>query len=236
MIAVSSTLALCVPTAALEQDGFVYEVLDDSTLCITGYTGSESVVIIPEDIDGQTVSTVGEYAFAESDGMTIVNIPLSVHTVGEGAFAGCADLRQAEIPQSVYDVPADMFKDCVSLQNVYLPSTLMSIGDGAFAGCSALENIYYGGHDEWYWNGVSVGNNNDELLNATLHYEPYPYMVGDVTRDGQIDMRDAFQVYKWASEGGVPDDMVWLADMTQDGEVDMRDAFSLYLYPYRTGR
>ncbi len=57
------------------------------------------------------------------------------------------------------------------------------------------------------------------------------YAIGDVTKDCKIDMRDAFQVYIWAAQGGMPEDMMELADVTQDGRFDMRDAFYLYQFP-----
>ncbi len=225
----------CLPTAAQERDGFIYDVLSDGTARLTAYTGSEQVLILPEKVDGLTVSAIGERAFADLDHVIIVNIPEAIDTVGEGAFAGCDSLRQAEIPKSLSRISKNMFENCSSLKTVYLPTTLTSVGEGAFAGCTSLANVYYGGYDVRSWNAVVVEDHNEELFGATLHYEPYPYTIGDVTKDGVLDMRDAFQTYIWASQGSLPEDMMELADVTQDGRFDMRDAFYHYNFVSSVG-
>ena len=54
------------------------------------------------------------------------------------------------------------------------------------------------------------------------------FLRGDVNGDGEIDMRDAFAVYRAASGGDVTDELLLKGDMNEDGEIDMRDAFAVY--------
>ena len=54
--------------------------------------------------------------------------------------------------------------------------------------------------------------------------------LGDLNMDGEIDMRDAFALYAFASGGsGLSDTQMAVADINDDGEYDMRDAYQLYL-------
>jgi hypothetical protein len=56
-------------------------------ITITGYSGWETNVAIPEKIDGIPVTAIGERAFAQKE-ILIVALPPTVTTIGKGAFAG----------------------------------------------------------------------------------------------------------------------------------------------------
>ncbi len=54
---------------------------------ITGHTDDlPSKVIIPSEIDGLPVTSIGEWAFCGCSGLTSVTIPDSVTSIGEWAF------------------------------------------------------------------------------------------------------------------------------------------------------
>ena len=46
---------------------------------------------------------------------------------------------------------------------------MTSIGEYASFGCTGLKDVYYAG-SEAQWKAISVGSDNDNLLNATIHY------------------------------------------------------------------
>ncbi len=74
-----------------------------------------------------------------------------------------------------------------------------------------------------------VINNLDLLYNEAVVEDPTPdFVLGDVNSDGQVDMRDAFAVYRAASGSGVTAEIQAYADMNSDGGIDMRDAFAVY--------
>ncbi len=53
-------------------------------------------------------------------------------------------------------------------------------------------------------------------------------LPGDINADGNVDMRDAFSVYRAASTGEVPVAVQAFADMNSDDNIDMRDAYAVY--------
>jgi hypothetical protein len=80
-------------THTLTVNDVVYEDLDDGTIRITGYRSDYADIIIPETIDGKTVTKIGEpystdcaMPFLEKD-LTSVVIPDTVTYIGYSAFA-----------------------------------------------------------------------------------------------------------------------------------------------------
>ena len=129
----------------------------------SGCSGLTSVTI------PNSVTTIGEYAFEFCSGLTSVTIPNSVTTIGESAFSGCSSLTSVTIPNSVTTIGKYAFIYCRSLTSVTIPNSVTTIGDYAFYSCSSLKDVYYLGSEE-QWKKISIGSSNDELLNATIHY------------------------------------------------------------------
>lgn len=69
-----------------------YQVLDDGTVEITGYAGSDKVVMIPDTIEGKKVSSIGDWAFSDCSSLTSIEIPSGVTSIGENAFDYCDEL------------------------------------------------------------------------------------------------------------------------------------------------
>ncbi len=73
------------PAIAEESQPFAYQIIGDGTLVITGYTGSGGDVVIPETIDGYTVSGIGNCAFSDSN-ITSIFIPKTVISISTQPF------------------------------------------------------------------------------------------------------------------------------------------------------
>ena len=84
--------------------------------------------------------------YPEGKSQTSYTIPNSVTSIGYAAFAGCTGLASITIPDSV-----------------------TSIGGYAFCDCTGLKDVYYAG-SEAQWKAISIGSDNEYLLNATIHY------------------------------------------------------------------
>ena len=113
---------------------------DETTGTITGYDGTDTVVVIPSKINGFTVETIGHTAFQKS-AVTSVTIPDSVTAILDDAFANCSQLTNISIPNSVTSIGFSAFEHCTSLKSITLPSSLSSISEALFSGCSQLTTI-----------------------------------------------------------------------------------------------
>lgn len=96
-------------------------------------------ITIPDEVNGLTVTSIGEYAFYYCP-ITSITIPNSVTSIGNNAFAS-SGLKSIIIPNSVTYIGDEIFGYCFYLSNITLSNTLSSIGNSAFDSCSALENI-----------------------------------------------------------------------------------------------
>ena len=73
------------------------------------------------------------------------------------------------IPDSVTSIGEAAFWLCTSLTSVTIPDSVTSIGNSAFNECTGLTDVYYTGSEE-EWQSISIGDYNECLTNATIHY------------------------------------------------------------------
>lgn len=100
---------------------------------------------------------------------TFVSIPDTVTTIGEEAFAGNETLTGIEIPDSVSVISYNSFKDCTALKDIYLSDSVNKVGPGAFEGCTSLE-IAEIGKNVKSW-GTGVFTNCDKLSKVIIDEE-----------------------------------------------------------------
>ena len=134
-------------------EDYEYTILDNGTVEITLYTGNESALEIPAEIDGKAVTVIGDNAFFDCHSVVEVVIPDSVTTIGSKAFTRCLRMTDITIPDSVTTINGFAFAGCVSLNEVFIPASVRTIDEFAFTTCFGLrevvisdgvENIGYG--------------------------------------------------------------------------------------------
>ena len=91
-----------------------------------------------------SVTNIGNGAFASCSGLTEVTIPNSVTNIGEDVFGGCSGLKTVTIPNSVTNIGSSAFYSCTSLTEISIPNSVTSIGSGAFEDCSGLKTVTIG--------------------------------------------------------------------------------------------
>lgn len=113
------TVSACGKTATPIED-FEYEILDGEVE-ITGYIGTDRDIVIPDEIEGRPVTSIGKSAFRGYDLLTLV-IPESVVCIEEYAFSRCKCLTDVELPDGLEFLGASAFADCENLQTLKLPN------------------------------------------------------------------------------------------------------------------
>ncbi len=108
---------------------------------ITGYTGESTELVIPSEINGETITGIDEFAFMGNTDLTSVSLPSSVTAIGDYAFSGCSGLAQITLPSGLTSIGNCVFKGCSSLNNLGIPSGVTSIGSSAFKDCASLTEI-----------------------------------------------------------------------------------------------
>lgn len=100
-------------------------------------------------------------------------VPDNITAIGEWAFARCHNLTDVTIPDSVNAICEYSFVVCDSLTSVVISDSVTFIGSGAFNGCDNLTDVYYTGTEE-EWNAIDIGDWNENLTSATIHFNYVP--------------------------------------------------------------
>lgn len=132
---------------------FEYQILEDRTAEITKYVGSDeagSKVIIPSEIEGITVTSIGKSAFYTLDEnglnnihrfITNIYIPDSVTTIKDYAFYECRGLMEINIPDGVTYIGDSAFGSCENLIEISIPQGLTEICYYTFSFCERLKRV-----------------------------------------------------------------------------------------------
>ena len=75
-------------SAAEKYGDFEYKVNSDDTVSIVGYKGDDENVVIPEKINGKTVTAIDGFVFWYCQSMKTITIPDSVTFITPSAFNG----------------------------------------------------------------------------------------------------------------------------------------------------
>lgn len=147
------------PTATPNPDAayFQYKLLDDGTAAITKYTGFNTHVRVPAEMDGHAVTRIEDFLFSGSGGLVSVTLPDGITAIGRYAFQGCSSLTDVNIPDTVTQIGSRAFYGCSSLESIYIPASVTDMAGDAFGECKKLTAIVVpGSQAEWdcRWNDV----------------------------------------------------------------------------------
>lgn len=92
-----------------------------------------TAVVIPN-----SVSRIGDYAFANCTGIELLNLGSGVENIGECAFSDCYKVASLTLPKSLKTIGVKTFYRCESITTLTVPSSVTGIGTEAFGYCKAL--------------------------------------------------------------------------------------------------
>lgn len=161
----------------IDTENFSYCVLSDGTAILTGYYGSTEHVVIPETVDGYTVSVIATYI------LTYTN------------------MKTLTIPATVKRIEKSAFHDNYYLTTVRLYAGIEMIGESAFENCNNLQNVVYIGTEEEA-ESLAIFNYNNPIKNATWHYttectEHVYDDVCDTTCNNCFAQREPEHAFEW---------------------------------------
>lgn len=125
---------------ALVSGDFKYILNSDENAVITAYTGKETAVVIPEEIDGAKVVEISVGCFKNS-GIKELTIPGSIGSVPSECFAGIKTLEKVTFGDGVRYIYGNAFKGCTALKEISLPDSMYEIDNYAFYDCTLLESV-----------------------------------------------------------------------------------------------
>ena len=138
-----------------EIDGFQYTMSNYwNYVTISGYTGKDKDIVIPEEIEGIKNIWIERWAFKDLTFIETIKISSSVTRLDGLAFPGCTSLKAINVDENnaVYtSVDGVVFsKDKTTLvcypagktdKTYSIPESVMFIGNYAFNGCTSLTSI-----------------------------------------------------------------------------------------------
>ena len=156
-------------------------MLDDGTVEITGYKGSEQKVDVPEKINKKSVTRIGNLAFKDCTKITSIAMPDSVAYIGRSAFYNCTSLKSITIPDGVKEIGYAAFSECAGLVSVKIPDNVTKIGDSAFINCANLTKIDVTAGNKYYSsaNGVLFNKDKSELICYPAGIKNVGYSIPD---------------------------------------------------------
>ena len=72
----------------------LYKILTPSTCSVSSYTGNETTLVIPETVEGMTVTEIGEEAFMGNASLESIDLPDTIIIIRARAFKNCTNLRE----------------------------------------------------------------------------------------------------------------------------------------------
>ena len=164
----------------------------DGCVRISGYKKNDSVVEIPETIDGHPVTKIGDGAFKGNTTVQEILLPAGITSIGPYAFQGCSSLERINIPEGVQEIRGAAFKDCVALQELVLPNTVTYMADEVFKGCAALKQLSIPDSIDKLYAGVFDGCNSLQAVHIPDSIAAiYDYTFRDCKQLAQIKLPSA---------------------------------------------
>ncbi|MBQ7121100.1 MAG: leucine-rich repeat domain-containing protein [Clostridia bacterium] len=141
----------CKSDKPIQWGDYEYVVLEDNTAKITKYIGTQEVAVleIPSAIDEYTVTVIGKEAFKDVQCIRKVYTPDTLTTIEEYAFAN-SSIKNALMNRSklLTDIGAYAFSECKNLLQADMPMSLVNLGDYAFYYCDKLKTAQFRGDPE----------------------------------------------------------------------------------------
>ncbi len=145
MVATAFSVAANAASSSFSEGGITYTITSETTVTVSGRNDDlPTEVIIPAEIDGYTVTAIGENAFSGNNDVVSISIPASVQTIGKEAFDECKSLESVVFAEgSLLQSIGEHAFSGIAISSITLPANLTETGEWAFSGCSNLTTVEF---------------------------------------------------------------------------------------------
>lgn len=174
VLALAMTVSISADAATRAGKGYdgIYWTVDlEQTLSIKGFGKMENNIAAGAGWESWFKHNIsGKYGWEWYPGdVKKIYVETGITHIGESAFNRCDNSTEARIGSGVKTIGGGAFLNNSSMKTVYIPASVNSIGSMAFYLCDSLTDVYYGGTKE-QWKAIEIGDSNEDLLNANIHY------------------------------------------------------------------
>ena len=214
-----------------------YENIDGNSIIFWEYLGSDTDLVVPEKIDGKTVTMLARGAFYNQANLKSITLPKTLTYIKGCAFWGCTSLESVVIPDGVSTIEEYAFTECYNLKSVTIPKSVTSIGDRLFFLLNSDITIYgyEGSYAQSYVNSYTDSN---KLKFVAI--DGKKVLKGDANSDGIVNVSDVthmqFHISGYKNDDGTPiideNDKAVLEtlDLNGDGKLTVSDVTDLQMY------
>ena len=118
--------------AVYSSGDYRYTLLPGGGAEITRYSGKETDLIIPAQLDGHPVISIGKTAFALCSSAISITVPEGVECIAERAFDNCKHLVSIRFPDSIREMGCNPLLQCSELTEIIVSDThpYLQVRDG----------------------------------------------------------------------------------------------------------
>lgn len=126
-----------------ESGDFKYDVYENNTAVISGYTGNDKDIVFPDTVDGYPVVGIGKIDFRSRFKSKKITVKTGSNTlfISGSSFDYCYGIKKVVLNEGLTVIFRSAFGFAESLTEINFPSTLEEIGDSAFYDCKKLMTL-----------------------------------------------------------------------------------------------
>lgn len=208
---------------------FEYRI-EENSVTIVKYIGNDTEIVIPEQIEGTQVTSIGAYAFVNQRRIKKIQFPHGLQRIESHAFYDCRGLEHVILADTVTDIFDGAFKNCDSLHYVEL-----HLYEGVLTSIKSILEEF--GQEITLWLTYHMENH---IQKACLIFPRYLHNYVEFTQARIINQEThGFGVHyrEHILDSSIDykgyDDLFQLVSKVEEEELNCKIALARVLYPYQ---
>ena len=128
----AAAVLLLAAFSACAEGEFVYDTWDGNNI-LKEYTGEGGDVVIPDTVDGHTVTRVGSAFGKVKEALTGLTFPDTVKYIDNGVINNMPNLEKVVLPEGLQVLDANNFLLTPGVREIVVPASVFYIGSGCFS-------------------------------------------------------------------------------------------------------